>query len=312
MILIISKSSDQSTNDVIRLLINMNKSYLRINEDAQVEICINPFDRNESYFIVENAVLKFTDISTIWIRKGDFFKSMRSDQIDSLLTAEFILNEERVFYSVMADQLCDKQTLNSLDQVYFNKLKALQKAKIMGINVPESFILNSSNLLAKVTKCNRMITKPLFNIIDPKSKLSMLTRLLNEEDIKGLPTTFYPSLIQKYISSVYEIRAVFLLGELYSCVIVPRYKDNKLPDYRGSVYGDLGLEPIKMEDFIHKKICSLMKELKINFCSLDFIVDKNKVCYLIDINPFGQYGMVSVKYNNIIDLKIAKYLGNEK
>ncbi|NJO90225.1 MAG: hypothetical protein HC831_15725 [Chloroflexia bacterium] len=268
--------------------------------------------KNESYFIIKNNLLKFSDVSTIWIRKGNFFKSMRSDQIDSLITAEFILNEERVFYSVMADQLRDKQTLNSLDQVYFNKLDALKKAKKIGINVPFSLILNSRNLLSKVTTDNKMITKPLFNIIDPRSKLSMLTRLLNEEDIKGLPTTFYPSLIQEYISSAYEIRTVFLLGELYSCVLVPRYKDNKLPDYRGSVYGDLGLEPIKMEDFIHEKICSLMKELKLNFCSLDFIVDKNKECYLIDINPFGQYGMVSVKYNNIIDLKIAKYLGNEK
>lgn len=312
MILIFSKRSDQSTNDVIRLLMNMNKSYFRINEDVQVEIFINPFDKNESYFIIENTLLKFSDVSTIWIRKGDFFKSMRSDQIDSLITAEFILNEERMFYSIMADQLCDKQALNSLDQIYFNKLKSLQKAKSLGINVPDSFILNSRNVLEKKIMCNRMITKPLFNIIDPKSKLSMLTRLLNEEDIKGLPTTFYPSLIQEYISSAYEIRAVFLLGELYSCVLVPRYKDNKLPDYRGSVYGDLGLEPIVMEDFIHEKIYSLMKELKINFCSLDFIVDKNKECSLIDINPFGQYGMVSVKYNNIIDLKIAKYLGNEK
>ena len=311
MILIFSKFSDQSTNDVMKYLSVWGHSFVRINEYTEVEFNLNIFNKSESYLIVDGAKIALSNITSVWVRKGAYFKSLRDSQINTVEVAEFMFNEERVFYSVISSQLYGKRLLNSFNQIYFCKIEALQKAKEIGINVPDSTILNSVNLLKKATKKSKIITKPLFNIIDTKSKLSMLTRLISEDDSNGLPSFFYPSLVQAYIHTIYEIRSVYLLGEIYSCILVPRYKTNNLPDYRGSIYGDLGLEPIKTNAALKRKIISLMEKLEINFCSLDLLVDEDEQYHLIDINPFGQYGMVSVKYNNIIDIKIAKYLGNE-
>ncbi len=311
MVLIFSKLSDQSTNDVVRLLINRGQPFIRINEDTKVEFSISIVESSKSYIVVEGKKTLFSSINSVWVRKGAFFKSLRYPSIQSFEIAEFILNEERVLYSLFSEQFDSKRLLNSFEEIHFNKIRALHKAYNVGISVPKGIILNSINALKDTMKKMDVITKPLFNIIDPTSNLSMLTRKIDLDDVNKMPALFYPSLIQEYVRTIYEIRTVYLLDEFYSCVLVPRHKTTNLPDYRGSKFGDLGLEPITISNALQQKLRKLMKKLNLKFCSLDLLVDGKEKYYLVDINPFGQYGMVSIKYDGIIDNKIAKYLSNE-
>ena len=51
-----------------------------------------------------------------------------------------------------------------------------------------------------------------------------------------------------------------------------------------------------------------MKELKINTCSIDLIVDENGEYIFLEVNPGGQYGPLDEICNMAIDRLIAEWL----
>lgn len=51
-----------------------------------------------------------------------------------------------------------------------------------------------------------------------------------------------------------------------------------------------------------------MNDLNIEFCSLDILVNEKREYFIVDLNPFGQFGMISHLYDNEIERIIASYL----
>jgi len=51
-----------------------------------------------------------------------------------------------------------------------------------------------------------------------------------------------------------------------------------------------------------------MKKINLDNGSIDIIVDNNGKYYFLEINPVGQFGMVSIPCNYYLEKKIANYL----
>lgn len=66
--------------------------------------------------------------------------------------------------------------------------------------------------------------------------------------------------------------------------------------------------PYDLPKGIKNKIDKLMKELKLNCGSLDMILDLENNYYFIEVNPVGQFGMVSNPCNYYLHKQIAEYL----
>ena len=62
------------------------------------------------------------------------------------------------------------------------------------------------------------------------------------------------------------------------------------------------------------KLLKLMKKLGLNFGSIDMIKAKNGEYYFLEVNPVGQFGMVSHPCNFSIEKHLAELLisKNEK
>ena len=62
---------------------------------------------------------------------------------------------------------------------------------------------------------------------------------------------------------------------------------------------------------IENKIHKLMEELGLNTGSIDFIYSSEGIIYFLEINPEGQFGMVSKPCNYYLEEKIALKIYNE-
>lgn len=66
--------------------------------------------------------------------------------------------------------------------------------------------------------------------------------------------------------------------------------------------------PFKLPDSICQKLDRLMRETNINCGSIDMIVTPNNEFVFLEINPVGQFGMVSHSCNFNLEKKIAEFL----
>src|SRR5688500_5360277 len=63
--------------------------------------------------------------------------------------------------------------------------------------------------------------------------------------------------------------------------------------------------PFKLPDEIDQKIKLLFKKIDLNTGSVDLIVDKDDNYFFLEINPVGQFGMVSDPCNYFLEKNVA-------
>ena len=126
---------------------------------------------------------------------------------------------------------------------------------------------------------------------------------------KSISDTFFPSLVQNYIPKKIELRIFYLEGEFFSMAIFSQ-KDNKTNiDFRN--YNDdkpNRTVPYKIPKDVEQKLDLLMKTLGLNSGSIDMIVTPDNEYVFLEVNPVGQFGMVSYPCNYNLEKRIAEYL----
>jgi D-alanine-D-alanine ligase-like ATP-grasp enzyme len=66
--------------------------------------------------------------------------------------------------------------------------------------------------------------------------------------------------------------------------------------------------PFQLPKSIEKKLWQFMQELELNTGSIDIVVDKSNNYYFLEVNPIGQFGMVSFPCNYLLEKKVAEHL----
>ena len=165
---------------------------------------------------------------------------------------------------------------------------------------------NNPNLISKA------ISNGVYNIIG-NQRFYSYTELIEDE---LLHTTneeihFFPSLIMEQIEKESEIRTFYLDGHFFSMVIFSQSSNQTVVDFRKyNSQKPNKTEPYKLPKNVEVKLDNLFNELKLNCGSVDLIINKNGDYVFLEINPVGQYGMVSEPCNYNLDKIIAKYLIN--
>jgi glutathione synthase/RimK-type ligase-like ATP-grasp enzyme len=139
----------------------------------------------------------------------------------------------------------------------------------------------------------------------------MFTELIKKDELSKISNTFFPSLFQEALQKEIEIRTFYLDGKCYSMAIFSQLDHQTMVDFRmyNNENGNRNL-PYKLPENLELKIKKLMKSLELNTGSIDIIKTKDGRFVFLEVNPWGQYGMVSDPCNYNLDEKIAKYLVN--
>jgi len=204
--------------------------------------------------------------------------------------------------------------LSNYDTVNINKFMVLQKAAEFGLTIPDSLFANNKYDVMEFvrnTKIETLICKSIaLNLSTQIEKGSFIYQPITEipiGEIRSLPELFLPALFQKKIEKEFEVRVFYLDGHSYAMSIHSNSLDYR-ENYETCRYNTIKL-PLALEAMIRK----LMKSLNLNTGSLDLIKGKeNGIYYFLEINPNGQFGMVSEPCNYYLEKKVAEFLCHEK
>lgn len=308
MILIFSNETDNSTTKVIEWLSFLKKDWIRINIEDSLEL---EFTGLDIWFIKNNFKFSLKDITSVWYRKG--YLSIKNlfytniSQLQQLQNSEIETIINFIYYSFES-----RKQLNSIKNIDANKLIVNQIAKNLGINVPQDYLFSNLNSLRALQNdtINKFVTKVIsgncmqnfedFTIYNYTKELD--GKLINSE-------TFFPSLVQNKIDKKYELRIFYLDGIFYSMAIFSQRDNQTNVDFRNYNNNKPNRTiPFTLPNEIAKKLDRLMKKLDVNCGSIDMIVTPNNDYVFLEVNPVGQFGMVSYPCNYNLEKIIAEYL----
>ncbi|MBC9909091.1 grasp-with-spasm system ATP-grasp peptide maturase [Chitinophaga varians] len=326
-ILIISEYSDISTRkvfDYLNHLSSINVKIITPHEKVFIETIRVSVNRKKILLKCNNDVINFDNIRSVWYRRG-FISSVPfpydtihklEKQINTFLSTEW---EKITSFLLSISQLEPGIfLLGSFEhERHCNKLINLHIASSIGLTIPETFITSDRlSLLNFSDDYELLATKPVSNV--PIFSLGMKiysgggTNVLTKSDIKDLPQQFFPVLVQEYIDKLYEIRVLFLKGDLYAMAIFSQGNERTKIDYRNYDIDEPNrLTPIELPQSIQVKIREFMNKLSLNFGSIDLIYSKEGKYVFLEVNPSGQFDWLSFNCNYNLEKRIAKILLNE-
>jgi ATP-GRASP peptide maturase of grasp-with-spasm system len=314
MILLISQSGFEYTTDLIfdwiqhlgGKVIRLNGSDL-LKEDAfKIELTNNGMSIS-----IKNIPLD--EIKIIWYRRwynSDFAPLDKDPEINKYLINEFKGLSQFVFYA-----LKDKKWYNRHGHIkpFPTKIEQLNIALKCGIQIPNTMICSTKEKANSFFKenNNEIISKNIYEIgfFNRPKMMGTFTHLINEKNLSEIADTFYPSLFQKSISKKFEIRIFYNKRICNSMAIFSNKNAKTKADFRNYDFEKPNRNlPVKLPQSEENKIINLMNELDLETGSIDYIFTENEEYVFLEVNPLGQFGMVSNPCNYYLEKTIAKEL----
>lgn len=324
-ILIISQNHfEDTTDEVCNWLYHLKANFIRLN----IEELYNPklysvFSNleNSTLHIFDKRRQELIDLSKIkvgWCRRFTFksyFLDLKKDNpsTNSEALSKFISSEINIFLKSIFDFYPNIQWFDYYKNILaIDKLDVLRKARKNGLLIPETYISNESAPIKNLLKQKSLITKPIAEVSyydDDKNKGSYMSHTQEVESIDGV---FIPSLFQVKIDKKIEIRTFVLGDDCYSMAIFSSSNKKTSVDFRKYDFRKPNRRiPYQLPKYIEDSLKKLMNDLSLKTGSVDFILDQNDKYYFLEVNPIGQFGMVSYPCNYNLEKKVADFLINE-
>ena len=326
MILILSKSKkEETTNIVMDWLDHIEGDYYRLNGSDFLEKAD-----------IGNGHIQFEDfnseaINVVWNRRWSsetLINNENEQHYDALGTRNgsallrSLRSENAILRSYLLSKLLDKVWTTRPGKMSANKIRNLEIAKSCYLSVPEYIITsNKSTLNQFAKKHKRIISKPISETPffsssvegDIVESLILYTKSFTADQIEEeISPTFFKSLFQQQIIKEFEIRVFYLNDVCYSMAIFSQNDKQTQVDFRN--YNNKRPNrtvPFKLPIEVENNIKKFCKKAGYNIGSLDLIKSTDGKYYFLEINPVGQFGMVSFPCNYNLEKKLAKYLVDE-
>ncbi|MDQ3291971.1 MAG: grasp-with-spasm system ATP-grasp peptide maturase, partial [Bacteroidota bacterium] len=313
---------DQSTTDVIQWLHYLGKKdVIRVNYNDRNNLIRLDIAEGTFSFQWNGRLIRLNDIEAVWYRKG---KNWLCDQFypisveDNATFTDYLNNKLKSEEAKLTEYLHyiienTVPVLGSAMRGNLNKLLVLATAKATGLLIPDFYITNYKEGVHTVfNQSPDLITKAmsdglyLFDTIEKETGYFTFTEKLDNSLTDQLPEQFSPSFLQKNIHKKFEVRVFFLEETCYSMAILSQTDEKTKTDYRK--YNETKPNryvPYKLDEEIDQKIKVLFKKLNLNTGSVDLMIDKQDNVYFLEINPVGQFGMVSTPCNYYLEKQVA-------
>jgi ATP-GRASP peptide maturase of grasp-with-spasm system len=326
MILVQSNNFELSTNDVLSWFITRNIPFTRLNGEDTIELVSLSMDEGKIKIMIKvnDQVIDFDDIIAYWHRRGKISLKIPED-IKDQLKQNFQRKHLGGLYSNVSSQYSSLENylnkrlaglrsgLGDSAHSVINKLWALDTAISCGIDIPPGIITTKKQeLVAFREKYGNVITKSILDSVflwDDDDILVHYTEVITTESLDKLPDEFAPSLIQQAIPKLYELRIFYLNGKVYPMAIFSQSDKQTAVDFRK--YNDA--KPNRTVRYqlpteVERNLVELMTKLGLDSGSIDMIVSIEGKFVFLEVNPVGQFGMVSYPCNYYIERDIADYL----
>ena len=317
LVLIFSENLDESTNEVIDWLHFLNQSYLRINAGDHIEFEHYNSESTEIKFKVRGRVYCSAQFQSVWYRKGEFyypyyFDKARHQELRTKLE-EYVSDEWLWLFKFFMTNMCKKKCLGDYHNREVDKLEVLQVAKNLEFEIPHTFLSQKKiDVENHLSRHNLLITKGVQDTPSINTKNTLIhtyTERLSKENIAKIPERFGPTLFQEEVLKRFEIRAFMMNETFFAMAIFSQKSSRTQTDFRK--YDDARPNrtvPYQLDSKTQLKCRELAEHFGLNCCSFDFIVSQDNLLIFLEINPVGQFMMVSKPCNYNIEKHIAEFL----
>lgn len=317
MVVILTEQNDVSTLEVVDYLRLYSIPYMIINESMKVKIHDIFIQNNQLSFTIDINERKINskDITSFWYRRGAFnwdenefpLNGIKGNEVSELFS-EF----QQVEYSTLKqfiELMPGIKKIGLFEKREINKLEMLNAAIKVGLNVPNTSILNSKQKIIDSFHSKSIITKGIQVTPIIFSKYGKIYGYTEKIELNEIPDKFAFTLFQDEIEKRIEIRSFYLENNVYSMAIFSQNDNSTKVDFRKyNKEKPNRMVPFKLPAEIESKLLKLSKKLSLNCGSADFIIDRNGDYYFLEINPIGQYQFVDYFCNYKINRKIATHL----
>lgn len=323
MILLVSQhEADHTTNIVIDWLAHRQASFSRVNgnhfEKAnhfQVTLGVHA----PTSYLLAQPTIDTTRVKAVWLRRwlpkhflhwtfdNDMSRSAQSE-LKEYLKSEFSTLRDHFYHSLRAVYCLGDGRLT------LNKLITLEAAQHAGMRIPRTLVTNSKQDLIRFLQEHPLLIvkniQDMFLSARPGNViLSSLTSAIEEEDLASLPDSFFPSLFQERVEKEFEIRVFYLEGECHAMAIFSQGDPQTALDFRNyNLKRPNRNVPYQLPVDVEQQINVLMGALELNTGSIDLIKDLHGNYIFLEVNPAGQFGMVSEPCNYFLEEKVADTL----
>lgn len=330
MILIVSTyEHESSTIHVMNWLLYKKSNFQRLNGNDLSNPKLLNIDINNDITTIslesQYDTIDFSTVNVIWFRRWfDYQFALENFEVFDEVSLNKKL-KKHIFdeYKQLSKgfyYLIDFNTPYWLSKPEFvtpNKLISLVKAKSCGLQIPMTVITNSKAVLEDIDL--PLITKTIGEVkrMEFLDKIFLTyTKEVERAFVSGLAPTFCPTKFQEKIDKVCEIRTFILEQEIYSMAIFSQLDNQTDMDFR--MYNNEKPNrtvPYQLPQSIEQKLLKFMAAMNLNTGSVDLIETKSGEYVFLEVNPVGQFGMVSYPCNYYLEEKIADLLiqkDNEK
>ncbi len=304
MTIIHTRQHDDTTVDVIRWLNYLGKDFVRINEISDLMTIQHIASKSQTMSFY------FNGLGIIRNRIQSTDNELRV-QLEKSLDADF-----ETFFTFLYRKL--NMTIGFGNFPYpnnvVNKLYTLDQAQQIGFKVPNYEIITSRNRIIKLKKkWGRIICKAINDGIQINTNSIFVqpqkTEEVTQQIIEKLEDNFAPTFVQKFIEKQFEVRVFYFKAIVLSIAIFTA--SSCISEVDGRIFDSKNPQrrvPFELPPEMICKVQNIMDSLKLNYGSLDLIVSTQNEYYFLEVNPFGQYGFVSLAGNFHIEKLIAKML----
>lgn len=296
----------------------------RLNGDNIIDSTSSYHEISDGQDVIRSGVDQTIDISkvsAVWFRRWSdrnfITKFISPENSNTTIPYQFLENinlDYHVLRNYIIYKLSKKPFIsNPLRLSQVNKLIGLTEAKKIGLQVPETILCNNKEHLREfLFKKRKIITKDIENSAFVKVgnyHYSNFTNVIDDNNINEVPNSFSISAFQEHIEKSYELRIFYFFGKVYSMAIFSQNDPKTTVDFRRyNMSKPNRTTPYNLPAEIEIKIINLMKRLKLETGSIDLIRTTIGNYVFLEVNPVGQFMMVSRPCNYRLEQKIAKKL----
>jgi ATP-GRASP peptide maturase of grasp-with-spasm system len=310
--------SEPSTDEVIDWIDYLNIPFKRLNGiDFYNEVSL-VFDKKVN---IKLPSIYTEEISVVWFRRWIATQNRQElllemgneDKIDpfALQFNEYLKNELKVLTTFFFDNIPCEKLYSKIHENEINKLNVLKKAVELGISIPATYVFSKKHEFEVITKSKRLITKSISNSTAiKKSGISYVAYTSVCDTIPNeVGEQFSPSLFQEFIPKRYEIRAFLINKIFYSMAIFSQSDTQTQVDFRKYNQDNPNrLVPFKLPVDLENKLINLANSFDLKNGSFDLIRTVDGEYIFLEVNPEGQFGMVSYPCNYFLERRIAEEL----
>lgn len=310
MIQIFSQNFDASTQDIIDWLYYKNQVVNRLNGKDWYK------NAEFSFEITKTGIdFKVDKKQTFWGRRWSLFESAAPkvtfaennkafvSAIQTSLKYDFHIVNQFVAHYI------EQQSLTTTNQMSVNKLLVLTEALKVGLDIPESLVTNQfKEANAFKAKHLKIITKAISETMPIPTEdnfFASFTSIVETDFVEDIGLTLF----QEFLHKEFELRVFYLDEKMYSMAIFSQLDAQTAIDFR--VYNHKHPNryvPFTLPNDLKSKLIVLMKSIKLKTGSIDIVKTRDNRYVFLEVNPTGQFGMVSYNCNYYLERLIVDHL----